>query len=305
MAGEVYAICPKYTEIDPIPLTKDDISRFQFSLDKLIEAMREDNGFTGNCYPISPRLYFIGERMVGNVSTAFILALFPNIRSAEPHLLSLLARIPPNYQRVVVITLTLCLTEEVVYSKLRVACMFPVTIPASFGQNDFKINYLRALRKRLPTGVSAQTPGLTDEQHADYEEYGYRCRDRLHIPGSFPRDRSNDICLNGHRLQLGDSLFALLLRFVVELKKKKDGWVNIYTLKSDGIITDPLNYQIYSRLRTEIRGSLLDKDGKKFIESDRSKNYRVSTHSDLVTCDKERLLNHPQSNIRELAKKLP
>jgi hypothetical protein len=63
------------------------------------------------------------------------------------------------------------------------------------------------------------------------------------------------------------------------------GWVNIYTLKSEGVITDVLKYQIYSNLRTASEGSLLDKDG--------------------VTCDKKKLFAHQDRHIRELAKKLP
>ena len=84
---------------------------------------------------------------------------------------------------------------------------------------------------------------------------------------------------------MGDSLFILFLRFGVELKKKKGGWVNIYTLKSEGVIADILKYQIYSNLRTALEDSLLDKDG--------------------VTCDKKKLFAHQDRHIRELTKKLP
>ncbi|MDQ1328838.1 MAG: hypothetical protein QG641_2124 [Candidatus Poribacteria bacterium] len=48
-------------------------------------------------------------------------------------------------------------------------------------------------------------------------------------------------------------------------------------------ITDTLKYQIYSNLRTALEGSLSDKNGQKFIQSDGSKNYRISTHPDFIT----------------------
>lgn len=92
---------------------------------------------------------------------------------------------------------------------------------------------------------------------------------------------------------------------MVELKKGKGGWVNIYTLESEGIITDAMKYQIYSNLRTAIKGSLLKKDGQKFIESDGSKSYRISTHPDFVTYDRKKLINHPDPDIVKLAKQLP
>jgi len=56
-----------------------------------------------------------------------------------------------------------------------------------------------------------------------------------------------------------------------------------------------------SRKHMQIR---FDKDRQKFIQNDGSKNYRISAHPDFVTYDKERLLNHPDPDIRGLAKRL-
>ena len=145
---------------------------------------------------------------------------------------------------------------------------------------------------------------LTDGQKMDYKKFDYKCCDKVYIPGTVPTKRSNLIVVNGTNTKIGDSIFTLYLRLVVELKKKEGGWVNIHTLESDGIIIDSLNYQIYSNLRTALQGSLLDKNGKKFIQSDGSKNYRISTHPNFFTYNKEKLLNHPDNRIRELAKKL-
>jgi len=89
------------------------------------------------------------------------------------------------------------------------------------------------------------------------------------------------------------------------IEEEKRRWVDIYTLESEGIITDVLKYQIYSNLRTALEGSLLNKEGQKFIQSDGSKRYRISTHPDFVTYDKNKLLAHQDCHIRELAKKLP
>jgi len=205
----------------------------------------------------------------------------------------------------VVTTPSLCLTPQPIYSELRAASIFPIVLPKSFGLQGFKISYLAALRRPLPVGVSSQAPVLNDEQFADYDTYGYRCKDQLNIPGIFPQKRSNEIFLNGNKMRLGDSLFALLLRFVVELKNRKGGWTNIHTLASERIVSDPMKYQIYSNLRTAVEGSLLDKNGQDFIENDGSKNYRISTHPGFVTYDRKKLLKYQDYRIRELAKKLP
>ncbi len=157
MEGQLFAICPEDSEVDPIPLAKDDISKYQFSLDMLIKAIREANNFAGDSYSFSSRMYFMGVQVVEQVSTAFILALFPDVQAAEPHLLSLPTRIAANYQRVVVITPSLSLTQEPIYAKLRTASIFPVTLPSSFGQDNYKISYVAALRKPLLAGIQLET----------------------------------------------------------------------------------------------------------------------------------------------------
>ncbi len=147
MQGKLFAICPEDTEVDPIPLTKDDISKYCYAIDILIKAIREANDFAGDNYPFNHRLHFIGEHVIGGINTAFILALFHNVQAAEPHLLSLPSRIPTNYEQIVVVTPSLSLTQEPIYAKLKNASMFPITLPPSFGQRDFKISYLDAIRK--------------------------------------------------------------------------------------------------------------------------------------------------------------
>jgi hypothetical protein len=288
-----------------IPLAKDDISKYRFSFTTLIETIRKDNSITGHYDSLTVRLYFVGDRVVDGLATAFIFAFFPSIQSAETNLLSLLAIVPTNYQQMVIVTPSLSLVQQSIYSKLRAVSIFPVTLPPSFGEHNFKISYLAALKKRLPAGVSAQIPSLTNKQSADNEKYGYLCQDHLFILGIFPGQRSNDIFLNGHKLNLGDSLFALLLYFVVELKKGKGGWVSSAILATEGFISGSTQYQPYSNLRTALKGSLKEKDGKKFIEASGSKKYRISSHPDFVTYDKGKLLDHQHSDIRKLAKELP
>jgi len=252
-----------------------------------VEEVRRANSFTGSAYPITPRLHFVGERVINDQNTAFIFACCTNTRAAEPHLLALPARLPGQYTKIVVVTPTLDLTRESIYPKLRAAAIFPVILPATFGKRNFKISYLAALRKRPPTGITTPPPGLTSKQQADYNKYDYKCQDKLNIPGTSPRKRSNEVFINGHKISLGDSIFALLMRLVVELKKEKGGWINTADLMAEGFINDTMLHQPYSNLRSKLEGSLKEKDGQKFIESDGSKHYRLSTHPNFVTYDKK------------------
>ena len=146
---------------------------------------------------------------------------------------------------------------------------------------------------------------LTDKQNKDYKDFEYKCYDKIHIPGTIPMKRSNEIEVNNHKIKLGDSVFKLFLRLALELKKEKEGWVHRHRLGSDSIIADVEKFQIYSNLRTALQGSLLDKDGQKFIENNGSKQYRISLHPDFIAYDREKLLKHPDSGIQEIARELP
>jgi len=145
---------------------------------------------------------------------------------------------------------------------------------------------------------------LTEKQNKDYKNFEYKCYDKIYIPGTIPMKRSNEIEVNDHKIKLGDSVFKLFLRLVLELKKEKQGWVNRHSLGSDSIIADVEKFQIYSNLRTALQGSLLDKDGQKFIENNGSKQYRISLHPDFIAYDREKLLKHPDSSIQKFARRL-
>ena len=174
-------------------------------------------------------LDIIGEVVRYELNIDFIFACFPNIRAAESHLLALPACLPGQYAQTVLVTPTLDLFREPIYPKLRVISIFPVILPATFGKRNFKFSYLEALRRCPPAGITTPPPTLTPKQQADYEEYGYKCRDHLDIPGIFPMKRKNLILLNGHEIRLGDKLFAILMRVVVELKNGKGKGSSVMT----------------------------------------------------------------------------
>ena len=138
---------------------------------------------------------------------------------------------------------------------------------------------------------------LTKKQANDYKKHDYKCYDKIYIPGTASMKRSNNLEINGHTIKMPDSAFKLFMEFVVELKKGKGGWLTK--------VVDAGKHQQFDRVRKPLEGSLLDKDAKKFIENNGSKQYRISTHPDFVTYDKSNLLKHTETIIQELAKNLP
>ncbi|MCX6340633.1 MAG: hypothetical protein NTX71_12060 [Candidatus Aureabacteria bacterium] len=79
----------------------------------------------------------------------------------------------------------------------------------------------------------------------------------------------------------------------MELKKGNGGWIAPSDLVGGEFINDIEHRQRYSQLREHFKGSLEEKDGEKFIECDRSKGYRLSTHPDFVAFDEMKLRDHP------------
>lgn len=117
--------------------------------------------------------------------------------------------------------------------------------------------------------------------------------------------RSNLVVVNGTEVAIPDYTFPLFLRLVFELKRGSGGWVDRYSLAEEGILDDPDRLQIFSYLRNAVRGGLQGRDAKEFIQSDRSKNHRISTHPDFVSYNKDKLLTHPTRQLRQLSERLP
>lgn len=155
------------------------------------------------------------------------------------------------------------------------------------------------------TAEGAPDAVLTDAQRLDYRRIEYQCYDKIGFPGVSPAWRSNRIVVNGSGVTVAESSFVLLLRLAVELKEGKGGWVSVHELEQEGFPLSTTDYRPWVKLRRELRGFLLDPDAKKLIENNKSGAYRISTHPDFVTYDKEKLLSHPNGRIKDLARALP
>jgi len=280
-------------EISPIYLAEKDLNRYSFSVQPLLAEIKAKNALARNLDQITPRVYFIGERTVLQDSIGVFVAFLSGDEQAEAELLGLRAKIG-KADKVLVICPYYAITSQDLLSRFagqNIACM---TFEEALTGKDCTIDFSKV---RFGETAEQSIPKLTAKQTADYTKHKYQCYDHLHIPGTAPMKRSNDLSVNGHTIKMPDASFKLLLELVVELKKGKGGWVMKYTERG--------NYQIYDRLRKVLEGSLLEKDAKKFIENDGSKRYRISTHPDFVTYERGNLLKHAETEVREIAKRLP
>lgn len=298
--GGLEAVCLEHQEEDPIPIEKDDLNRYAFSVDMLLVQLRTANRIEGYLHRINGGYFYVGYKTYSDNRVGFI--FISKIGNEKLVKLSGLKHLCKDDDILVVLTPASKIENVSLKGQLRHEKIVQTSLVSSLDSQTLELPIEKLVSGLLKPKAITE---LSKRQKTDYEEFEHQCYDKVYIPGMIPMKRSNLIVVNGNEIKMGDSLFTLFLRFVIELKKKKGGWVNIYTLESEGVITDVLKYQIYSNLRTALEGSLLDKDGQKFIQNDGSKNYRISTHPDFITYDKKKLFAHQDRHIRELAKKLP
>lgn len=303
--GDLEAVCLDHPEEDPIPIEQDDLSRYAFSVDAFLARLRTANKIGGDLHRIEGGYFYLGHKLYdsGRVGLAFI----PQIGDGDLVKLSGLKRLCADADLLIVLTPVSAIGDVALKQALRHDNIIQASLAEILDPQTFELSITELISGLLKPrdGKEPLVTELTAQQREDYDRYEYQCYDKVYVPGMIPKKRSNVVLLNGNDVKLGDWLFALFLRFVVELRKGDGGWIDIYALKEEGLISDVGRYQAYSNLRAALQGGLLDRDGLKFIESDGSKNYRISTHPDFVTYDKEKLTGHPDPGVVELAEGLP
>jgi hypothetical protein len=300
--GLYEAVCLEHPEEAPIPLEKDDLSRYKVSIDQLIFEIKSANRIDGDMNRIKSGYYYVGHKNYNNNRVGIVFAL--NSRKIGIVNLSGLKSLCKDDNILLVLTPVSEISDVVLKKQLANEKIIQLSLATSIKFGSFQLPIQENVSTLLK-GNGFTLAELSAKQKKDYEKFEYLCYDKIHIPGTISMKRSNILIVNGSEIKIGDSLFRLFLRFVLELKKKEGGWIDRLTLGSDRVVSNPDSFQVYGNLRTKIEGSLLVKEGQKFIQSDGSKNYRISTHPDFITYDKRILRNHPDNTIREIAKKLP
>jgi hypothetical protein len=278
--------------ISPLYLKDQDLNRYVFDVRPLLANIKAENNLTKNINAVTSRIWFIGEAMVIQNNVGVFLAFISDGNQAEAELLGLRAKIG-KVDAILVLCPSYVVKSQDLLSKLA-------------GQNIICLTFNEALKKdgvidfgkvRFNQGSAQSVPKLTAQQTTDYTKHDYKCYDNLYIPGTASGKRSNNISVNGHTIKMPDEAFRLLMELVVELKKGKGGWLTK--------VVEAGKYQIFDRVRKPLEGSLQGKDAKKFVENNASKQYRISTHPDFATYDRENLMQHSDLTVSALAKKLP
>lgn len=298
------AVCLVHPEEEPISVEKDSLARYSFSLDQFLKQIRAANRIEGRLQRIDGRFLYLGFKAFGNERVGFVFTSHIDDRKLLEF--TGLRHLFPGEDSLVVLSPVTQVEEVTLEESLRTNNIIQVPLIPHLKLENFELPIEQFLSRLSKEQGEPQIvlPELSQKQRADYKKHEYQCYDRIHIPGTVPLRRSNVIVVNGSETNIGDAPFALLARLVLELKKKKGGWVNTINLRSEHLITEDGTYQSFGNLRHAVKGVTQDKQGQKLIQSDGSKNYRLSVHPDLVTYDKKKLLDHPDHRIGGIAAKL-
>ena len=289
--GRLYAYSVESTDSAPIEVKEADLRRYQLSFPALFEKIRTVNKIEGTFQEIEGYFY-IGYKLYDSFRVGFMFV--PKIGDGKLVKFAGLKDICKD-DKVLVVFTPFTKIEDIVLNWTLSKCKIVTTpLAASLDFKTFKLPVEDLIKEFMP---EAGATALTKKQAKDYKDFAYKCYDKIHIPGTVPMKRSNDLKVNEHIIKMPDEAFRLLVEMVAELKKGKGGWLTK--------VVQAGKYQIFDRLRKPVEGSLLGKDAKKFIENNASKQYRISTHPDFVTYDRANLLKHTDSNVKALARKLP
>jgi len=304
MDGKLWAICPEDSEIDPLPLSQDDVSKYRLSIKVLAEKFRTVNLLDGKPSKLDRRLIHLGETKAGGMTVGMVLALFPAPRAAVKSLLALPNMVSCRHDRLLVVFPSLEISDQADLLLLEKLNIFPGKLNE---KDPFKIDISAALKK-LPEKPLEVI--LTPEEEKEFSARQFKSRLTIEITGEIEKRSTNILRVDGAKVTLGDIPFALFLRLVVELLKGGDGC--IYKgdsehgggLIGEGFLKPASVDQDIRRLREPFIPALKGLPPTKFIEVFKHKHIRLSTHPRYVLYDKKRLLLHDHRDVRRLAKNL-
>lgn len=288
-------------EVDPILLTTTDVRRWRLDLGSLALGVQEVNQLAGVPQPLDDRLYFLGDRKIDGQAVACVLGLLPNDQLALERLRGLPNLLSNRYDRFIV----LCPTFVPAPSADRELTSFHVFASPLWQDGTSSIDFQAMLHSR----PSQRGPRivLNDEEESEFETEGFSSRLPIEVTGTTDPRTRNVIYVDGRKATLGDVTFRGFVRLVVALFQTESGFVTREELTKEhatdgtpGVM--PVGFdQAVTRLRKP-----LDHDGGEDSLIERFDNcLRLSTHHRYVSYDRQRLLEHRDDLVREMAALLP
>lgn len=291
-------------EVDPIPLAAQDLIGWKLDLHACAAEFQRCSGLRGRTGALDDRLFYLGEKLLGDSKIAVVLGLFGSDTNALQSMRSLSNLVSDSYQYFAVVCPSYAPTPE-----------------ANRQLNGLNVRVIQ-MHPEAPFVLDLATPPqsprvrgprilLNEEEEMEFQRQGFHYRLPINVTAREKGRNSTLVLLDGHELALPLAPFKLFIWILGGLFHDSSGFVawdeltySTGELREEHIVPQGVD-QALNRLRARFESPVgASLKGTKFIEQ-RHRRVRISTHKRFVTYDLQGLLTHNDEVIRLLAASLP
>jgi hypothetical protein len=281
----------RYVEVDP-----RELIQYRFNWEPWLQRVQERNGLNGSASWLHRQLVFLGEKTEAGRKLGFLLGFFSQRDAAMDLLLSLPTRMPTGYDALVVTTLAFDRLPQQDIANLERLAIYVVP-PINSETLEIAMPHL-PVKQPPPTQVSLWPNGEG--------EFGqYNSQPLIYITGDRGKWNTNTVLVNGLPVRLGDSLFTLFLRLVVQTLANGRSTVTKAALRSGGYLRAGAEEQTIGHLRKAFSKALRNLGVQDLIQSSGRGAIRLSIPPARLKYNRDNLLQHGSEKIRRLAEQLP
>lgn len=158
------AVCLEHPEEDPIPIEKDDLNRYAFSIDMFLTHIRTVNRISGKLQRIQGGYFYVGYKLYNDNRVGFI--FIPNIGDGELVKLSGLRRICKDDNILVVLTPASVIEDVPLKSRLRHEQIIQTSLVSTLNPQIFELPIENFISRLLKPKAE-----LNKKQESDYKKF--------------------------------------------------------------------------------------------------------------------------------------
>lgn len=276
--GKIYAYSTEDSTIARIELKQEDINRWYFDIQTLLQEIKKTNALSGHVNQIDERLYFIGEFDSGSRQFGVCLGLFADDAQVKS-LIGLRQRIK-HCESVLVLCLTYEIIDQGLLSSLEKQKVFCFPFLKIFKRDSLQIDF-DLIKVPVVTEVKFIIPELSATEKRKYAK-DYPRKDIVEFTDREAGLRRYVVLVNSKVVEMPYGLLVLFLYLAIALKQERNlGWISTEDLEKEGILdADNITHlhRMVSDLKKLIKFYIEDNGTVELIENIKKKSkYRLST----------------------------
>ncbi|MBW1825044.1 MAG: hypothetical protein JRI87_10855, partial [Deltaproteobacteria bacterium] len=172
------AVCLEHPEEDPIPIQKEDLNRYAFSIDMFLVHLRSVNRIDGSFQKISGGYFYVGYKTYNDNRVGII--FIPNIGSSKLVKLSGLRQIYKDDDILVILTPASTIEDVTLKRALHHEKVIQTSLASTLNPQSFELPIDKLITGLLKpkSGKEAIITELSKRQKGDYKKFEYQCYDK-------------------------------------------------------------------------------------------------------------------------------